>query len=107
MRARTRGRLPRKTNSSSRCNAVRHGLTAETVIGVLEVPKITKRSKRPLLPIMTSAVGRELVLRLASLLWRLRRVAVTGFDHNPALDGMTDPTETAPDSGMPNLPLIR
>ena len=33
----------------SRCNAVRHGLTAETVIAVLRVRKITKHSKRRLL----------------------------------------------------------
>jgi hypothetical protein len=31
----------------SRCNAVRHGLTAETVIGGWRTLKITKRSKRP------------------------------------------------------------
>jgi hypothetical protein len=31
----------------SRCNAVRHGLTAETVIGALEDAEITKRSKPP------------------------------------------------------------
>jgi hypothetical protein len=32
---------------ASRCNAVRHGLTSETLIGALEVPKTTRRSKPP------------------------------------------------------------
>jgi hypothetical protein len=59
----------------SRQNAVRHGLTAETVIDALEDAEdyaafemaITADHNAP------SAVERELVLRLASLLWRLRR----------------------------------
>jgi hypothetical protein len=59
----------------SRCNAIRHGLTAETVIvGVedsndyeaFEATVIADHDAR-------SAVERELVLRLASVLWRLRR----------------------------------
>jgi hypothetical protein len=60
---------------ASRCNAVRHGLTAETVIGALEDAEDYKAFEA----IVTadydaqSAVERELVLRLASLLWRLRR----------------------------------
>ena len=59
----------------SRQNAVRHGLTAETVIDALEDAQdyaafemaVTADYDAP------SAVERELVLRLASLLWRLRR----------------------------------
>ena len=31
----------------SRCNALRHGLTAETVIAALEMQRITKPSKPP------------------------------------------------------------
>jgi hypothetical protein len=58
-----------------RQNAVRHGLTAETVIDALEDAEdyakfemaVTADYDAP------SAVERELVLRLASLLWRLRR----------------------------------
>src|SRR6516165_10158889 len=59
----------------SRQNALRHGLTAETVIDALEdaedyaafeMAVTTDYDAR-------SAVERELVLRLASLLWRLRR----------------------------------
>jgi len=59
----------------SRQNAVRHGLTAETVIDALEDADDYAAFE---LAITTdfdaqSAVERELVLRLASLLWRLRR----------------------------------
>jgi len=59
----------------SRQNAIRHGLTAETVIGVLEdscdyavfeAAIIADYAPR-------SMVEHELVARLASLLWRLRR----------------------------------
>jgi len=60
---------------SSRCNAVRHGLTAETVIGALEDAEDYKAFEAAIIADynVTSAVERELVLRLASLLWRLRR----------------------------------
>jgi hypothetical protein len=59
----------------SRRNAIRHGLTAETVITTLEDEEdykafelsVTSGYDAP------TAVERELVLRLASLLWRLRR----------------------------------
>src|SRR5271157_530596 len=59
----------------SRCNAVRHGLTAETVIGVLEDAEDYKAFEAAVIADYDaqSAVERELVLRLASLLWRLRR----------------------------------
>src|SRR5215216_5230425 len=59
----------------SRCNAVRHGLTAETVIGALEDPEDYKAFEAVITADYDaqSAVERELVLRLASLLWRLRR----------------------------------
>jgi hypothetical protein len=60
---------------ASRCNAVRHGLTAETVIGVLEDAEDYKAFEAAVIADydVQSAVERELVLRLASLLWRLRR----------------------------------
>src|SRR5437870_4154092 len=59
----------------SRCNAVRHGLTAETVIGALEDAEDYKAFEADIIADYDaqSAVERELVLRLASLLWRLRR----------------------------------
>jgi hypothetical protein len=60
---------------ASRCNAVRHGLTAETVIGTLEDAEDYKGFEAAVTADYDtqSAVERELVLRLASLLWRLRR----------------------------------
>ncbi len=60
---------------ASRCNAVRHGLTAETVIGALEESEDYKAFEAAITADYDaqSAVERELVLRLASLLWRLRR----------------------------------
>ena len=59
----------------SRCNAVRHGLTAETVIGALEDAEDYKAFEAAIIADYDAqtAVERELVLRLASLLWRLRR----------------------------------
>jgi hypothetical protein len=60
----------------SRCNAVRHGLTAETVIGLLEDAEDYQQFEANVIADYDaqSAVERELVLRLASVLWRLRRV---------------------------------
>src|SRR5262249_30569304 len=59
----------------ARCNAVRHGLTAETVIGALEDAEDYKAFEAAITADYDaqSAIERELVLRLASLLWRLRR----------------------------------
>lgn len=63
----------------SRCNALRHGLTAETVIGALEDAEDYKAFEAAIIADYDaqSAVERELVLRLASLLWRLRRATTT------------------------------
>ena len=66
----------------SRRNAVRHGLTAETVIGALEDAEDYKAFEADIAADYDaqSVVERELVLRLASLLWRLRRaITVTGL----------------------------
>jgi hypothetical protein len=59
----------------SRCNAVRHGLTAETVINTLEDAVDYKAFEAAITADydVQSAMERELVLRLASLLWRLHR----------------------------------
>src|SRR4051812_6446690 len=72
----------------SRCNAVRHGLTGETVIGALEDAEDYKAFEAAIIADYDaqSAVERELVLRLASLLWRLRRATTmeTGLFEIPA-----------------------
>jgi hypothetical protein len=59
----------------SRRNAVRHGLTAETVIAALEDAEDYAAFEMAVTSDYDArtAVERELVLRLASLLWRLRR----------------------------------
>ena len=88
----------------SRCNAVRHGLTAETVIGALEDAEDYKAFEAAIIADYDaqSAVERELVLRLASLLWRLRRATTmeTGLfeiqaDH---LAGLKQPGQVGPAS---------
>ena len=71
------GPVTEEGKRKSRQNAVRHGLTAETVVSALEDAEdyaafemaVTADFEAP------SAVERELVLRLASLLWRLRRAS--------------------------------
>jgi hypothetical protein len=62
----------------SRRNAVRHGLTAETVISALEDAEDYKAFEAAITADYDaqSAVERELVLRLASILWRLRRATI-------------------------------
>jgi len=63
---------------ASRCNAIGHGLTAETVISALEDAEDYKAFEAAVTADYDaqSAVERELVLRLASLLWRLRRATI-------------------------------
>jgi hypothetical protein len=60
---------------ASRGNAIRHGLTAETVLSALEDAEDYKAFEAAITADYDaqSAVERELVLRLASILWRLRR----------------------------------
>src|SRR5947207_13815264 len=69
------GPLTQEGKQRSRCNAVRHGLTAETVIAALEDAEDYQAFEATIIADYDaqSAVERELVLRLASLLWRLRR----------------------------------
>jgi hypothetical protein len=69
------GPVTEEGKQRSRCNAIRHGLTAETVIGALEDAEDYKAFEAAIIADYDaqSAVERELVLRLASLLWRLRR----------------------------------
>src|ERR1700691_4968022 len=69
------GPITEEGKLQSRCNAVRHGLTAETVISALEDAEDYKAFEAAIIADYDaqSPVERELVLRLASLLWRLRR----------------------------------
>src|ERR1039458_5700703 len=64
----------------SRRNAIRHGLTAETVIAAFENWEDYEAFEAAVTSDYDaeSAVERELVLRLASVLWRLRRA--TGIE---------------------------
>jgi hypothetical protein len=72
------GPITEEGKRCSPCNAVRHRLTAETVIGALEDAEDYKAFEAAIIADYDaqSAVERELVLRLASLLWRLRRATI-------------------------------
>jgi hypothetical protein len=62
----------------SRQNAVRHGLSAETVVEIVEDIDDYRDFEAAVIADYDArtAVERELVLRLASLLWRLRRATM-------------------------------
>jgi hypothetical protein len=62
----------------SRQNAVRHGLSAETVVDIVEDIDDYQGFEAAVIADYDArtAVERELVLRLASLLWRLRRATM-------------------------------
>jgi hypothetical protein len=72
---RSTGPVTEEGKKRSRQNALRHGLTAETVIDTLEDAEDYAAFEMAVTADYDaqSAVERELVLRLASLLWRLRR----------------------------------
>jgi hypothetical protein len=97
----------------SRRNAVRHGLTAETVIDGLEDSEDYRLFEGAVIADYDArtAVERELVLRLASLLWRLRRIISIETDllriqsdiareRRPLFRG--PPTEPVDESGSSN-----
>jgi hypothetical protein len=69
------GPVTEEGKKRSRQNAVRHGLTSETVIDALEDAEDYAAFEMAVTSDYDaqSAVERDLVLRLASLLWRLRR----------------------------------
>jgi hypothetical protein len=100
------GPITEEGKQRSRCKAVSHGLTAETVIGALEDAEDYNAFQAAVAASFDAktAVERELVLRLASLLWRLCRVTAidTGFietpsepDITPDLDGGAPANERA------------
>jgi hypothetical protein len=66
----------------TRHNAVRHGLTAETVVVALEDIQDYRAFEASVTAgyDARTAVERELVLRLASLLWRIRRATAIETD---------------------------
>src|SRR5262249_55338536 len=66
----------------SRQNAVRHGLTAETVVLALEDVEDYQAFEAAVIADYDArtAVERELALRLASLLWRIRRATAIETD---------------------------
>lgn len=74
------GPVTEEGKNRSRRNAVRHGLTAETVIATLEDTDDYQAFEAAVTADYDAetAVERELVLRLASVLWRLRRA--TGIE---------------------------
>jgi len=88
----------------SRCNAVRHGLTSETVIAALEDAEDYQAFEATVIADYDaeSAVERELVLRLASVLWRLRRA--TGIE-TALFESVTAQTEKR-ESDSPRLTLV-
>ena len=87
----------------SRCNAVRHGLTAETVIAALEDAEDYQAFEAAVIADYDaeSAVERELVLRLASVLWRLRRA--TGIETALFESATTEASKLEHGSSRPTL----
>jgi len=102
----------------SRRNALRHGLTAETVIDGLEDIEDYRAFEATVIADYDArtAVERELVLRVASLLWRMRRIISIETDllriHAEIVRerrdtlGDSGDTEAASDSSTPSPPSI-
>jgi hypothetical protein len=74
------GPITTEGKERSRGNAIRHGLSAETVIATIEDQEDYQAFEAAVIADYDAetAVERELVLRLASALWRLRRA--TGIE---------------------------
>ena len=88
----------------SRRNALRHGLTAETVIAALEDAEDYQAFEAAVTADYDAetAVERELVLRLASVLWRLRRA--TGIETALFESVIAEPGKL--ENGCPRLTLV-
>ena len=90
---------PKSTHGKrrSRRNALRHGLTAETIVEAFENPKHYKKFQAAIVSDYAphSTVEYELVLRVASLLWRLRRATLveTGLFEIQATIPLSRPSE--------------
>src|SRR6266404_2249192 len=101
---RTTGPKTQSGKQRSSQNAVRHGLTAETVIGPLGDPADYRAFEQAVTTAYDAetAVERELVLRLASLLWRIRRATSV----ETGLLQIQCKASTAPDldPALPKLP---
>ena len=80
--ARSTGPNTEEGKHRSRRNAVRHGLSAETVVEIVEDIDDYRGFEAAIIADYDArtAVERELVLRLASLLWRLRRATAIETD---------------------------
>ena len=76
------GPVTERGKRRSRQNAVRHGLCAETVVETIEDLEDYRGFEAAVIADYDArtAVERELVLRLASLLWRLRRATAIETD---------------------------
>ena len=76
------GPITEEGKHRSRQNAVRHGLCGETVVEIVEDIEDYRGFEAAIIADYDArtAVERELVLRLASLLWRLRRATAIETD---------------------------
>jgi hypothetical protein len=79
---RSTGPITEDGKRRSRRNALRHGLTAETVVETIEDVEDYRGFEAAIIASYDArnAVERELVLRVASLLWRLRRATAIETD---------------------------
>jgi hypothetical protein len=90
------GPITEEGKARSRRNAIRHGLTAETVIANLEDADDYQAFEEAVTADYEAetAVERELVLRLASVLWRLRRA--TGIESALFEQAIDEPDKAKP-----------
>jgi hypothetical protein len=90
-------------------NAIRHGLTAETVIEPLEDADDYSAFEEAIAASFDpeTAVERELILRLASLLWRLRRATSIETALFRLKIGHDSDPQTASDYPLASIPLGR